>query len=319
MVKTRSRLLSLEKHLELADRLIVGLIMTPRDQFTKVDSKALAREAKRLMELGSFDQLPVEDDAEIIGLVRNDDISSAYHEKCVGEYVNSSVPKIDEGGLISELLSLLESKACVLVHGEDGIVGLIHRSDLNKQAVRTYFYLWLAGAEMGLAEMVKGEYKSHEEWIGFLSQENQKEILSRHASARSYGMDTHLVEYADFSDLITVVKKDKDKKIWSQLGFSNKKEWKEVTSRLVELRNRIMHPVSTLVRGESDIRWLIDCDKSVRRLVEALHTSSKLEITSSHPAQNHSPRCCCRCPEQKCIIEQTLGEEHYHVVCGRVE
>lgn len=272
----RSRLLPIEEHRKLAERLKVKLIMTPRDHFIVVCPDDKVCIAKERMELNHFDQLPVvEKSGQVIGLVRNDDIINIPPEKDVGEYVNKSVQNINAMQNISELLSLLESERCVWVVNKKGIVGLIHRSDLNREAVRTYFYLWLVASEMGLAEKVKGEYESDEKWIDFLSNQSQVQVLGNCALAKRGGMDMPPIGYADLSDLINVVTKDKDKEIWSKLGFTKKKNWTETTGKLVELRHKIMHPVRTLVSRDSDVKNLKRCDSCLRELVEALHKVGK--------------------------------------------
>ena len=284
MSRERSRLLPFEELRGLAEQLTVKLVMTPRIRFKTVAPKATVGEARNIMEKERFDQLPVEDKGKITGLVRCASISSASLDEYVDGYVNK--PKhISETEPLSELILSLESEHCVLVDNEGVVTGLIHRSDLNKQAIRIYFYLWLAAAEMGLSEMIKDEYGPDETWIDKLSTQSKVTVLGKHALAQREGRDIHPIEYLDFSDLINVVTKDKEKKIWDKLGFTEK-EWKEITGELVEFRHTVMHPIRTLVNEDSDIKLLKDCDDHLRKLIEALHKVRKIDEPS---LENRAP------------------------------
>ena len=79
----------------------------------------------------------------------------------------------------------------------------------------------------------------------------------------------HSVEYADFSDLIKVVTKDENKKIWSQFGF-DKEAWETEAATLVGLRHKIMHPVKTLVARDTDVKVLAGCNDFMKKLVDVL-------------------------------------------------
>lgn len=257
---------------DLAGLLTVRLVMTPREKFTTINSTKCVGEAKELMEANSYDQLPVNNDkGEIVGLVRIKNISPMSPDKYVANCIESSVLKIQDTENISKLFSLLQDETCVFVQNKHGeVIGLIHRSDLNKQGVRAYFYLWLAGFEMGLAERLKSEYEADDNWMTLLIPKKQKEIRKRWDEEKKEGFDLHLFEYTNLSDLISVVKKDKEKKVWSKLGFNNAKEWGKISGKLIKLRIDIMHPVKTIVMSVSDINRLKTCDESLRKLVIGL-------------------------------------------------
>jgi len=52
-----------------------------------------------------------------------------------------------------QALEALVVKPSYLVQEGGEKVGLVHRSDFNKQLVRSYFYLWLSALEIGLVHL----------------------------------------------------------------------------------------------------------------------------------------------------------------------
>lgn len=269
MKKNRSRLLPFQEHRKLAHMLTVGLVMTPRHEFTKVRADDTLITAKRLMKKGEYDQLPVEEDGVIVGLVHHRDACAAPPEKRVGECVDRTERPVNENKCLSSLFSVLSDIPCVLIESASKVVGLVHWSDLNKQATRTYFYLWLAAIEMGLAEILKSEY-TDESWISLLDSRSQKRINGRYNKAEKDGVNLDRIQYANLCDLITVLTNDQTGTIWSRLGFLDKKEWEASTRKLPDLRIKVMHPIKDLVAKNSDFAAIKDLDNKLTALVDKI-------------------------------------------------
>jgi len=271
MKKNRLRLLPLDKLQKLAKQLAVELVMTPCDEFVTAAPEDPVQVVVERMECHHFDQLPVEHGKRIIGLVRKEHLGSISNAGLVRDYVEQP-SRINSTNPLSDLFPLLADEPCLFIRDNKGIVGLVHRSDLNKQVVRTYFYLWLAATEMGLGRLFKSEYSSDDDWAKFLSKCKREEACKDMENLSKTRMDVSLVEYVCFSDLMNVVRKDDDRKLWGKLGYVSKKEWSSNTGKLVGLRNKVMHPTRTLlVSSESEINNLIDCNDNLNRLVGALH------------------------------------------------
>lgn len=278
-MRPKSRTLSLNNISALAQTLTVRLIMTHRDDLVIVNTKTSVGDAKRKMEPNAqggskFDQLPVENNGVILGVVRYSHIKSKPEDIRLNEdgYIDYSVAKVKDTTPIGDLMVKLLTDCCVLVDSGSVINGLVHISDLNKQAVRLYYYLWLASVEMGLLEKLKRKYGANQDWIDLLDSQSKINVLENLALAQRDNLDIHPLEYCDFSDLVNIVTKDKHINIWSEMGFKGKKDWKRESGKLVTLRHKIMHPVRTLISECSYVKNLHECEDSLQRIVKGMNS-----------------------------------------------
>lgn len=261
----------LRELLHLADQLTVNLIMTPRDQFRVAKITDSVSLAKQIMQDKEFDQLPVENEGKIIGLVHLRSVDHEIEEKCISDLIDISVPGVDKLEKIIGMLPLLETKSCVFVKENDEVIGLIHKSDLNKQAMRIYFYLWIAALEMGLATIVKSKYELPGEWVTLLSLKKQRSILKGYIFAKKRNLDANPIEQAELSDLVKVIQKNEV--IRCLLGFPKTKDWKDATGNLIDLRNRIMHPTRTLIDIDCGVEDLISRENNLKKLIITVDAS----------------------------------------------
>lgn len=270
MAKNRNKVLHFNDLGELANKLTVKLIMTPRSGFTDIEYQESVGEARNLMNVNDNDysQLPVKNKGKIVGLLHKVSICSVPDEVCVSKYMEKleDIPKICETQIISKVFELLCPRDCIFVEDENGIAGLIHRSDLNKQGVRIYFYLWLSAAEIGLAQIIERAKINSDAIINCLKKGDKK----RFKIDRENDRNLNPIEYCDFSALINMVTREK---MWKSLGFTSGNKWKEATSGLVDLRIVTMHPVRKLVKNSSDssdIEKLNKRDLKVKSLIGKL-------------------------------------------------
>ncbi len=277
MAIVRHRLLSSEKHQELAKGITVELVMTPWQSVTRVAPTDLVRDALQLMENKKFNQLAVEV-GDRCGLLRDSALRAAVPQAVVGDMVEWSTGMV-ELTTSTELMSALARLSDVpstLVYAGDRIAGLVHRSDFNKQAVRSYLYLWFSALEMGLAELVRRRFSDENVWLSRLSKKTQAWVLGSVELARRDGVDLPAVEYVDLSDLMGIItssQKTLGVPLWGHLGFANKSKWDNVSGSLIDLRHSIMHPVRTLIQDAASAERLVEQDRQVRELVAAVRTA----------------------------------------------
>ncbi len=110
---------------------------------------------KRLTE-ERFDQAPVVFQDRIVGWV----LTSRLLED---QAVSTVMTPLDSSAIVSaqssipSVLQLLARDNFVFTADTDGLAGFIVPSDLDRHAVRSYFYLLVAGIEMLLSEIVRSE------------------------------------------------------------------------------------------------------------------------------------------------------------------
>ena len=269
----RNRLLSIEAHEELADRFTAALVMTPWIEMVKVDASASAGKIRNKMKKGQFDQIGVEDHGRV-GLIRNTSIEGCDEQSNVDdkiEWLVESVSIPSDARLIDALNYLIDVPSKLVVD-EGEIVGFVHRSDFNKQAVRTYFYLWISALEMGLAELILRQIPDHDDWIPLLRKASKKTMDDRLDFAKKNGVELSAIEYVDLSDLVDIVRKSNStgKELWKALKYESKSKWKDAAGSVVDLRNYIMHPVRTLISDTTSAERLVKRDFIVKSMVKEL-------------------------------------------------
>lgn len=101
-----------------------------------------------------FDQAPVTQDGRLVGWVSTSTLKAANNVKSVLRPLSRSA-LVSGQSPISQVLELLAKDGFVFVVGEGGIDGFVTPSDLDRHAVRSHFYLLVAGIELLLAEAVR--------------------------------------------------------------------------------------------------------------------------------------------------------------------
>jgi len=226
MVKSRSRIMPFNEHLKLAEQLQASLLMTPRGQFVTIKPEDLISSATTLMKENRFDQLPVEDKTQIIGLVRHEKIKNLSQTANVTKYIETAIPYVKPTDCVNRVLISLQNETCIFVSNHKGVIGLIHRSDLNKQVVRTYFYLWLAAIEMDIASKLETQYGLSQGWLELLDPKRQEKIKKDYKRLTHGNMDIDLIELTCLSDLFQLIQKNKT--ILENFGIKSDLECEEV-------------------------------------------------------------------------------------------
>ena len=119
-----------------------------------VDQSESGTIAYRRLAEQRFDQAPVVFQDRIVGWVLTGRLPKDHS-------VNSAMTPLDNSAIVSaessipSVLQLLGRHNFVFTADRDGLAGFIVPSDLDRHAVRSYFYLLVAGIEMLLSEIVK--------------------------------------------------------------------------------------------------------------------------------------------------------------------
>lgn len=264
-------------HVAILDQLVrpkvhirLPSIMTPVREFFVAKCDESTDEVIARASSASFDQLPVVDGTgHVAGIVYVDELRRLPSGAGVSHHV---VPLTECAHLrvadgISKALRVLheqpDPQPAHLVVGDKGVVGLIHRSDLNKHPARTYFYLWLASLEMGLARLVALRLPTND-WIELLGEQAQILVLGKMQVERRRNNSIAPIEYLDLSDLAGIVAKNRD--LQQELGFAARSKVKDEIGGLVQLRHSIMHPVRTLVSDAASLHELACREQRLRAL-----------------------------------------------------
>jgi hypothetical protein len=183
-----------------------------------------------------FDQAPVVAAGRVLGWVKT--IRLSDDETILSLMTPLSVcPIVSADSSIADVLQVLARHDLVFTADKDGISGFIVRSDLDRHAVRSYFFLLISSVEMLLAELVKSSI-NEEQVVPFI-RGNLKESYD---SARSRGEETHAVEYLFISQLIDLFRETPyvtDPELWDEA----------LTDHLLnvrDFRNNVMHPTRSI-------------------------------------------------------------------------
>ena len=252
----------LELHTEVSAVLTVKYLVTPLADLEGFQQDAdAASAAARLAQLG-FDAAPVWDGETLIGRVWR---SNLEHGK-VGDHTQPIAPDfvISAGAPISGAMRWLLHDPWLLVVEGRGFIGIVTPSDLNRHAVRTYFYLLLGELEMRLSEVVR-RHLADEEILGMIQENRRGDVESRLAELRAGNVDSGVVEALNLTDLVRLGQQSSE--IRSDFGVRSKTRWKNLTGPIPDFRHDIMHLVRPMLGGRSGLAGLIRQDERLRTLL----------------------------------------------------
>jgi hypothetical protein len=192
--------------------------------------------AHRRLSQQRFDQAPVVSQGRIVGWV----LTSRLPED---RTVNSVMTPLDNSAIVSaessipRVLQLLGRHSFVFTADTDGLAGFIVPSDLDRHAVRSYFYLLVAGIEMLLSELVK--FATPEEGIIVTMRPSMRK---RYWQAHEKNSEAHPVEYLYLGELVKLflaTSFGRDEHLWDDTSIQ----------RLIavqKFRNTVMHPACSI-------------------------------------------------------------------------
>lgn len=264
MFESTSSAALVERHLlRMAEGMCAEMIMTPADRLTVAEvEEPVAAVAGRLT---GFDQAPVVSGGRAVGLLRpNAAGAGQFAGEAMTPLTDRDRVRVDTP--IADVIARLTTAECLLVFGPgERLAGLLHFADLNKHAVRTYCYLWLAALELALAQRVRCACPGVETWIGHLDEKSQVQILGRYEYQRRKSVHVDHVEGVELTDLLRIVERTESIRV--KMGYPSASAFQKVASPLASLRHDAMHPVRSLIRGHADVGRLEQRLANLRTLV----------------------------------------------------
>ena len=252
-----STLLHNDRLATLSNSLSLSMIMTPSDRLVTIEADTSIKDCLQAMR-NYFDQLPVLASSDPIGMFFRSSLTKETDPDSL--VVDSLTPMVDIASIrssesIGQAIEVLASnEACMVFDTETGnFGGLIHFSDLNKHPVRIYCYLWISAIEMSLAELIQKRLPKLSDWIDCISDHRQVQILGRLEYSKRQNIEILPTEGLDLSDLVNIVAKTEGLR---ELFKMSKKQFEKRANRLVDLRNRAMHPVRSLIKDHSEVERL---------------------------------------------------------------
>jgi len=222
-------------------------------------NKVLAR-----VKLADYDQIPVEENSRIVGILERDSAKSRSGKR----------RPLDEGVLLSAdaplatfILTVRDQPYRLVVDGAH-IKGIVTRSDLLKVPLLVLGYSLLAQLEFLANRAIEIKYKGSDDWLPELEKidENQaRRIKGRKAKAAQQNLSLPAIELADLVDKLRVV----------QDFLPSKGEFETELEEVVKFRNIVDH-VRPLVPSRAHLdqfvcrleivtRWIIAIEGRIAR------------------------------------------------------
>jgi hypothetical protein len=205
-------------------------------------------------DLSRFDQVPVQEQGVIIGLVRKLTIPGGAKGRA-----RAYMQPMGESILVSADASLLEfilndSLDRLVIHGTK-IYGLVTRSDLLKLPVVLLGFALVTHVETVMLNMLRASGISEQVWLDYLNSGRKKDILKRYKELTEKRADPDLLELTYFSDKQTILER-----LAAEETYAPRLPDKESIGQLEEirqLRNMVAH-TGGKVESANTIQELID-------------------------------------------------------------
>lgn len=191
-----------------------------------------------------FDQIPVRDDSKrIVGVLLRAKNAGAGKVAESMELLHESILVSAEAPLMS-FVRIAGTVPYKLVLNQDGIRGIITRSDLLKLPVRLLAFAGVTHMESLMAELIRTKYKHGDDsWTKLLRKKRRDKIRWKEGKLKKSRMEIDLLELTDFCDKRELVSQiaDPGPNFADELGSAE------------DLRNQIAH-AATFIASESDAR-----------------------------------------------------------------
>lgn len=264
-----------ELHSQIQRALTVKFIMTPYDRLVRGKLSEKVERYKDIMRKMDFDFLPLcEESGNIVAFTTKEELEKV-DPTTVLNYIAKEIPednKVPEDLSViellknDELLGKLHSSPLFVVSG-DRIAGMITYADLNKKEIRILFYHLIVELESTLAHIIQKKYSDPEEFIRKFSKTFPTEPLGEWYKAKLNNLNLHPVEYLTFSQLINLIRKDEE--LLKEIGLE-KKAIKDKVSKIIELRNKVMHSNRSLIVERENIREIMESYDFIISFLEKL-------------------------------------------------
>ena len=256
-------------HIDLGRGVQARHIQIDLERAPTFDLYAKAGNVLKTMNTNHWENVAVMSKGRIVGYVRRSKLLKADPEQPIRNVTNSLAGGAIVSGdtPIAEIMEWIADQRILFVLEGREITGGISIWDFNKQPARAYYYLVLAGLEIALADLIRWKYGANQSnLIAHLGSRDVEDLnLRMQRSGVGSGHDD-IVSYLDFKHLLRVFAKDRALRM--ELGKYETNEWNSMTKPLGELRNEVMHPVTTLVGSVDDMRALTRNIENATTLVE---------------------------------------------------
>ena len=223
------------------DAAVVGV---SRLRWTSVEPETEEEEVRHLMKDRSFDVVPVED--------RENEVRRYYQTITWGDYSNIEARSIGYDDVIAQhtpLDTVIERFAHAdryhffLTH-ENRVTGLVSIVNLNCREARMYVFGLLCELEIRLAHLIHHRLTQGGLSVNDVLSEMGEKTGGRYLKDKQEGVEREVTEYLHLHELKKLVHKIGLHQI---LQYDSKSQFKKSFGRLIDLRNKVMHPVKTLV------------------------------------------------------------------------
>ncbi len=271
-------------HIDLGQGVRARHIQIDMARAPTVDLYAKAGNVLKTMNANHFENMPVTSKGRVVGYVRRSKLQKADPAGPIRNVTNSLAGGAIVSGdtPIAEIMKWIADQRILFVLEGREISGVVTIYDFNKQPARAYYYLVLAGLEIALADLIRWRYgKKQTNLIAHLGSRDVEELNERMNRDRAGAGHEDIVSYLNFKHLLRIF--EKDRALRMELGKFETNKWNSMTKPLGELRNEVMHPVTTLVGNVDDMRALTRNLDNATMLVEKaiLALRKKYPVTSS--------------------------------------
>lgn len=254
---------------QILDLLTVKAVMTPRDEFSCCRPDQNVMDAIRLLQESKFSAAPL-DDEEINRYVSLERLEKSACRSTRCSEVATKITthdRIRENTTIESLIRILAGRRdpCPLfVSQENSTVGLVTCADLDKIAVKVYFFILISALESLLSNVIGGDYQRYKSFL-----HNPKNVEKRYkkCEGKLVGLDEH--HYLMTGEILeTVWESD----IKTRIDVRSEEE----LNKLKDFRNKVAHGNYIVVRDE-DVTRLREMDEKIRRYIKALEDDRQSE------------------------------------------
>lgn len=244
-------------HIDLGQGVRARHIQIDMERAPTVDLYTKAGNVLKTMNANRWENLAVTSKGRVVGYVRRTKLLKADPEGPIRNVTNSLAGGAIVSGdtPISELMAYIADQRILFVLEGREISGLVSIWDFNKQPARAYYYLVLAGLEIALADLIRWRYGNNQSnLIAHLGSRDVTELQERMGRDRSGVGHADIVSFLNFKHLLRIF--ERERALRMELGKFETNKWNSMTRPLGELRNEVMHPVTTLVGSVDDMRAL---------------------------------------------------------------
>jgi len=257
-------------HIDLGQGVRARHLQIDMERAPTVDLYARAGNVLKAMNANRWENLAVTSKGRVVGYVRRSKLLKADPAQPIRNVTNSLAGGAIVSGdtPISELMEYIADQRILFVLEGREVSGIITIWDFNKQPARAYYYLVLAGLEIALADLIRWRYGNKQtNLIAHLGSRDVADLTERMERAHSGAGHGDIVSHFNFKHLLRIF--EKDRALRMELGRYETNKWNSMTKPLGELRNEVMHPVTTLVVDVDDMRAL------TKNLDNAIHLVEK--------------------------------------------